>query len=72
MGKYEYREIRTLLYKRGMQKIPIKKKNFKEQMRSIIGDDTDLITRIDNEELTCDDIIEIVSIYNKSYSDDKD
>jgi hypothetical protein len=50
--------------KKDNQKICIKKRKFREQIKSLIADADALIKRIDSGELGYDDLATIIQIYN--------
>ncbi|MBV8251380.1 MAG: hypothetical protein JO154_02135 [Chitinophaga sp.] len=52
--------------KKGQEKFQLKKRKFKEQMRTLISEDAVLLNKIENEELTFDDIIDVILMYNKN------
>ncbi|MFX1706717.1 hypothetical protein PV783_22295 [Chitinophaga sp. CC14] len=50
--------------KKGTEKFSIKRKKFKEQMRTLISENIDLLNKIESGELTFDDMIKVILMYN--------
>ncbi|RAJ77338.1 hypothetical protein CLV59_107105 [Chitinophaga dinghuensis] len=50
--------------KKGEEKFQLKKKKFKEQMKSLINEDADLLKKVESGELTYDNLIDVILMYN--------
>jgi hypothetical protein len=60
-------KIERFFIKVGGDKVQVKRKNFKQLMNTYLADDEDLITKIENEELQYDNLMEIIITYNNRH-----
>lgn len=60
-------KLERFFIKTGPDKVIVKRKNFKQVMKAYLADDEDLMTKIDNDELRYDDLIEIVKAYDSRH-----
>ncbi len=63
-GFYSFSKTDHFYLYKGKERIRLVERKFKEQMKELLGDDTDIIRRIESEELTYSDLPTIIHNYN--------